>query len=255
MRMFVLSRPARRDGPRPDPDDRLRRVRDLPRARPTPRRRWPGSRPAARTSWCRCAVAARRARTGTSPATAATSRTCSTTSHAAAEALIAAGDDHARAAGDPRRLQRRPARRRRAHPAPRPVRRRRLLARRCWTWCATRSSRSGAPGTTSTAPPTTRRSSGWLLSYSPYHHVAGRDRLPGGAVHRVRVRHPRRPAATRARCARPCSTPPRATPAPARCCCVARPTSGHGARSVGRTVDLAVDQLAFLAAHTGLELP
>jgi prolyl oligopeptidase len=29
---------------------------------------------------------------------------------------------------------------------------------------------------------------------------------------------------------------------------------GHGARSVSRTVALAVDQLAFLAAHTGLEL-
>jgi prolyl oligopeptidase len=30
---------------------------------------------------------------------------------------------------------------------------------------------------------------------------------------------------------------------------------GHGARSVTRTVGLAVDQLAFLAAHTGLVLP
>jgi prolyl oligopeptidase len=30
---------------------------------------------------------------------------------------------------------------------------------------------------------------------------------------------------------------------------------GHGARSVSRTVGLAVDQLAFLAAHTGLVLP
>jgi prolyl oligopeptidase len=29
---------------------------------------------------------------------------------------------------------------------------------------------------------------------------------------------------------------------------------GHGARSVSRTVTLSVDQLAFLAAHTGLEL-
>jgi prolyl oligopeptidase len=29
---------------------------------------------------------------------------------------------------------------------------------------------------------------------------------------------------------------------------------GHGARSVSRTVALAVDQLAFLAAHTGLDL-
>ena len=30
---------------------------------------------------------------------------------------------------------------------------------------------------------------------------------------------------------------------------------GHGARSVSRTVGLAVDQLVFLAAHTGLVLP
>jgi prolyl oligopeptidase len=27
---------------------------------------------------------------------------------------------------------------------------------------------------------------------------------------------------------------------------------GHGARAVSRTVDLAADQLAFLAAHTGM---
>jgi prolyl oligopeptidase len=29
---------------------------------------------------------------------------------------------------------------------------------------------------------------------------------------------------------------------------------GHGARSISRTVALATDQLAFLAAHTGLEV-
>jgi prolyl oligopeptidase len=29
---------------------------------------------------------------------------------------------------------------------------------------------------------------------------------------------------------------------------------GHGARSVTRSIALSVDQLAFLAAHTGLEL-
>ena len=36
---------------------------------------------------------------------------------------------------------------------------------------------------------------GWLLSYSPYHHVRDGRRLPGRAVHRLRLRHPRRPAA------------------------------------------------------------
>jgi prolyl oligopeptidase len=30
---------------------------------------------------------------------------------------------------------------------------------------------------------------------------------------------------------------------------------GHGARAVSRTVGLAADQLAFLAAHTGLVPP
>jgi prolyl oligopeptidase len=46
---------------------------------PTPRPRWPGWPPAAATRWCRCAAAARRASSGTWPATAPTSRTCSTT--------------------------------------------------------------------------------------------------------------------------------------------------------------------------------
>ena len=36
---------------------------------------------------------------------------------------------------------------------------------------------------------------GWLLAYSPYHHVREGDALPGRAVHRVRRRHPGRPAA------------------------------------------------------------
>ena len=36
---------------------------------------------------------------------------------------------------------------------------------------------------------------GWLFAYSPYHHVETRHRVPGGAVHRLRLRHPGRPAA------------------------------------------------------------
>ena len=64
------------------------------------------------------------------------------------------------------------------------------------------------------------------------------------------------PASTRctpARCARPCSTPPRATRAPRSL--LRRETDvGHGARSVSRSVALGVDQLSFLAAHTGLPL-
>ena len=48
--------------------------------RPTPRPSWPGSRPAACTRSRRCGAAARRARTGTGPGCASTSRPCSTTS-------------------------------------------------------------------------------------------------------------------------------------------------------------------------------
>ena len=94
---------------------------------------------------------------------------------------------------------------------------------------------------------------GWLLSYSPYHHVRAGHRVPGGAVHRVRVRHPGRPAARPQDVRRPAARHhrrPRHPPVLLR-----RETDvGHGARSVSRTVALAVDQLAFLAAHTGLEL-
>ena len=36
---------------------------------------------------------------------------------------------------------------------------------------------------------------GWLLGYSPYHHVADGDALPGGAVHRVHQRHQGQPGA------------------------------------------------------------
>ena len=65
---------------------------------------------------------------------------------------------------------------------------------RCSTWSATSASASARPGTTSTAPPPTPTELGWLLSYSPYHHVVGRHGLPGGALHRLRRRHPGRPA-------------------------------------------------------------
>ena len=61
-----------------------------------------------------CAAASRRARRGTTPAAGRTSRTCSTTSTPRADWLVAAGLDVARAARRARRLQRRPARRRRA---------------------------------------------------------------------------------------------------------------------------------------------
>ena len=90
---------------------------------------------------------------------------------------------------------------------------------------------------------------GWLLGYSPYHARPRGDGVPGGAVHDVRVRHPRRPAARPQARGRPAARDDVAT-APV---VLRRETSvGHGARAVSRTVGLAADQLAFLAEHTGL---
>ena len=64
----------------------------------------------------------------------------------------------------------------------------------CSTWSATSGSGSAAPGTTSTAPPPTRRELGWLLSYSPYHRVVAGTAYPGRPLHGLRQRHPGRPA-------------------------------------------------------------
>ncbi|OZM78499.1 prolyl oligopeptidase family protein [Pseudonocardia sp. MH-G8] len=94
---------------------------------------------------------------------------------------------------------------------------------------------------------------GWLLSYSPYHHV--RDGVSYPAVlftvfdsdTRVDPLHARKMCAAlqHATTGDPTTRP----------VLIRRETDvGHGARSVSRTVALAVDQLAFLAAHTGLEL-
>ena len=74
------SAPSRRTGRPARPAHRLRRLRHPPRPRLQPDRAGLGRRPAASTRWRRCAAAARRARPGTARATAATSRTCSTTS-------------------------------------------------------------------------------------------------------------------------------------------------------------------------------
>jgi prolyl oligopeptidase len=94
---------------------------------------------------------------------------------------------------------------------------------------------------------------GWLLSYSPYHHV--RDGVPYPAVlftvfdsdTRVDPLHARKMCAALQHAT---TGDPRTRPV-----LIRRETDvGHGARSVSRTVALAVDQLSFLAAHTGLEL-
>ena len=94
---------------------------------------------------------------------------------------------------------------------------------------------------------------GWLLSYSPYHHV--RDGVTYPAVlftvfdsdTRVDPLHARKMCAAlqHATAGDPDTRP----------VLVRRETDvGHGSRSVSRSVALAVDQLAFLAAHPGLEL-
>jgi prolyl oligopeptidase len=91
---------------------------------------------------------------------------------------------------------------------------------------------------------------GWLLSYSPYHHV--RDGVAYPAVlftvfdgdTRVDTMHARKM----------CAALQAATAADAATHAIllrAERDVGHGARAISRTVELAADQLAFLAAHLG----
>jgi prolyl oligopeptidase len=91
---------------------------------------------------------------------------------------------------------------------------------------------------------------GWLLSYSPYHHV--REGVPYPAVlftvfdgdTRVDTMHARKMcAALQAATA--------ADPATHPVLLRAEGDVGHGARAISRTVELAADQLGFLAAHLG----
>jgi prolyl oligopeptidase len=92
---------------------------------------------------------------------------------------------------------------------------------------------------------------GWLLSYSPYHRVVPRTEYPAvlftvfDSDTRVDPLHARKMCAALQHAT---SGDPRTRPV-----LIRRETDvGHGARSVSRTVALAADQLAFLAAHTGL---
>jgi prolyl oligopeptidase len=95
---------------------------------------------------------------------------------------------------------------------------------------------------------------GWLLSYSPYHHVEPGTVYPAvlftvfDSDTRVDPLHARKMCA-----ALQWATKGEVDTRPI---LLRRETDvGHGARSVTRTVGLAVDQLTFLAAHTGLVLP
>jgi prolyl oligopeptidase len=93
----------------------------------------------------------------------------------------------------------------------------------------------------------------WLLGYSPYHHVRPGTAYPATLFTvfdgdtRVDPLHARKM----------CAAMQHATSAPL----AQRPVLlrrekdvGHGARAVSRTVTLASEQLAFLAAYTGLRL-
>jgi prolyl oligopeptidase len=92
---------------------------------------------------------------------------------------------------------------------------------------------------------------GWLLAYSPYHHVEDGAAYPAvlltvfDADSRVDPLHARKMCAA----LQHATTGDQAT----RPILLRRETDvGHGARSVTRSVALGVDQLSFLAAHTGL---
>ncbi|HEY7360897.1 MAG TPA: prolyl oligopeptidase family serine peptidase, partial [Streptosporangiaceae bacterium] len=92
---------------------------------------------------------------------------------------------------------------------------------------------------------------GWLLSYSPYHHVSDGVRYPAvlfavfDGDSRVDPMHARKM----------CAALQHATSArlPDRPILLRRESQvGHGARAVSRSVGLSADTLAFLAFHTGL---
>ncbi|MGY1740135.1 MULTISPECIES: prolyl oligopeptidase family serine peptidase [unclassified Blastococcus] len=89
---------------------------------------------------------------------------------------------------------------------------------------------------------------GWLLGYSPYHNVREGTAYPAvlfttfESDTRVDPLHARKLAAALQH----------ATTAEAPVLLRRETSVGHGARAVSRTVGLAADQLAFLAAHTGL---
>lgn len=91
---------------------------------------------------------------------------------------------------------------------------------------------------------------GWLLAYSPVHHVRPGTAYPAvlftvfESDTRVDPLHARKM----------CAALQHATTASAPVILRRETDVGHGARSVSRTVALAVDHLAFLAAHTGLEI-
>ena len=94
---------------------------------------------------------------------------------------------------------------------------------------------------------------GWLLSYSPYHHVTEGGRYPAtlftvfDSDTRVDPMHARKLCAA----LQWAVVPDRERPVLLR----REVDVGHGARSVSRTIELSVDVLAFFADQLGLALP
>ena len=89
---------------------------------------------------------------------------------------------------------------------------------------------------------------GWLIAYSPYHHVVEGDAYPAvlftvfDSDTRVDPLHARKM----------CAALQAATSASRPIVFRRESDVGHGARAVSRSVDLSADTLAFLGAHTGL---
>ena len=94
---------------------------------------------------------------------------------------------------------------------------------------------------------------GWLLGYSPYHHVRPGVRYPAALFtvfdgdSRVDPLHARKLAAALQHAT---SAPLDEAPVLVR----READVGHGARAISRTVELVADTLAFAAHHTGLRL-
>ncbi|CAN5304471.1 prolyl oligopeptidase family serine peptidase [soil metagenome] len=91
---------------------------------------------------------------------------------------------------------------------------------------------------------------GWLLGYSPYHHVVEGTAYPAvlfatfDSDTRVDPLHARKT----------CAALQHATSSDRPIMLRREVDVGHGPRSVSRSIALTVDQLAFLAAHSGLDL-
>jgi prolyl oligopeptidase len=94
---------------------------------------------------------------------------------------------------------------------------------------------------------------GWLISYSPYHHVRAGTRYPAvlftifDGDTRVDTMHARKMCAALQYAT---SSPASERPVLLR----AEGEVGHGARALSRTIGLSADTLAFAAAQTGLRL-